>query len=100
MEWSFLSTDAVACCLTGNLKADGNSLASLKFQLPALAYLVADISDVLPVSSIHSLSSNVASQLVSDTKCGDLTNIDGTLPWLYTFRLMRCLPAATSIDFG
>ena len=43
--------------VTGSLNAEGKLVGELKFQLPAFSHLVAVTSLVLPVSSIHSLSS-------------------------------------------
>src|ERR1044071_9224679 len=81
------------CATTGNLNADGRSEGELKFQLPAFNHFVAEMSEVFPVSSIHSLSSNVTSHEESEIIVFPRTKIAGGFCWLKTFTLILCVPA-------
>src|SRR6476659_4117058 len=78
---------------TGNLNCEGLDDGSLKFQLPAVNHFVAETSEVFPVSSIHSLSSKVVNQLLSDAIVFPFTKIAGTNSWQKTFMLTLCFPA-------
>ena len=91
----FFVKETAIIFLVGSLNADGNCFGSLKFQLPALSHFVSEISDVLPLSSIHSLSSKVTSHVASLIIVLPCTKMAGTLAWFQTFTFILCLPAGT-----
>src|SRR4051812_11650537 len=88
-------TETGDCGVTGNLNVNGFIFGSLKFQYPAVSHFVAERSDVFPVSSIHSLSSKVTSQVLSEIIVFPCTKILGTAAWQNTFTFNRCFPFGT-----